>query len=115
MTIGAISGADVKPGLKIDLEAANRLLEADLQSFEAGVAKLVKAPVTSNQFSAVVCFAYNVGLGNLKQSTLLRCLNKGNYYDAAQEFLRWNKGGGKIVAGLDRRRKAERELFLAEA
>lgn len=105
------TGPDVYEGLTIDPEQANELLQKDLERFETGVTGLVKVPLNSNQFSALVCFSYNVGLGNLKASTLLRCLNFHNYSDAAREFTRWSKAGGKVVEGLLRRRQAESQLF----
>jgi len=98
----------------IDETRATQLLKNKLNTeFCPGVEKAVTSKLTDNQFAACVCFAYNVGLGNLKQSTLLRCLNAKNYKDAAGEFLRWNKAGGIVLPGLTRRREAERLLFLA--
>lgn len=92
-------------------EADTTLLE-DLAKFEEGVTDLIKVQVNSNQFSALVCFAFNVGLGNLQSSLLLRCINKGNPADAAMQFERWTHAGGRIIPGLVRRREAERQLFL---
>lgn len=107
------TGEDVSPYWQITQEEADELLRKDLEKFERGVEKLLKVPVTSNEFSALVCFAYNVGLGNLKQSTLLNCINLHNKRQAPNEFLRWNKAGGIPVKGLTRRREAERLLFLS--
>lgn len=110
------TGDDVTPGQKIDQETADSLLAADLSQFEDGVSGCLttkQGGVTDNQFSALVCFAYNVGLGNLKSSTLLKKLLVGDTTGAANEFLRWNKAGGKEVAGLTRRRAAERALFMS--
>jgi lysozyme len=77
---------------------------------------MVKVPLTSNQFSALVSFAFNCGVGNLQGSTLLKKLNSLDYPTAANEFLKWDKANKIQLAGLTRRRKAERELFLkAEA
>ena len=70
-------------------------------------------PVTQNQFDALVSFTYNLGAGNLRSSTLLKKLNAGDYAGAADEFPKWNKAGGKELAGLTRRRNAERDLFLS--
>jgi lysozyme len=106
------TGPDVKPGLTITRDKAESLLRQDLSRFEAGVSRLVKAPISSNQFSALVSFSYNVGLGALGSSTLLRLLNQGNYQGAADQFPVWDKAGGQVLAGLAKRRAAERALFL---
>ncbi|MFB9156477.1 lysozyme [Chromobacterium violaceum] len=106
------TGPDVKAGLAITQQQADQLLAADLEKFETGVRKAVIVPLNANQFSALVSFSYNLGLGNLRSSTLLRLLNKGDYDGAAAQFPRWNRAGGQAVAGLTRRRKAEQALFL---
>ena len=90
---------------------AEQYLRADLVKFELGVSKAVTVPLSQNQFDALVSFAYNVGLGNLKSSTLLKLLNAGKYSDAALEFLKWDKAKGKALPGLTKRRKAEMDLF----
>jgi lysozyme len=82
-----------------------------VRKFEAGVKRLVKVPLAQGQFDALVSFSFNVGLGALGSSTLLRKLNAGDYRGAAAEFPRWNKAGGKVYEGLTRRRAAERSLF----
>lgn len=107
-------GPDVHEGLTITQEQADELLRQDLAKFEAGVTKLVTTPITSNQYSAMVCFAFNIGLGNLKTSLLLRCVNSGHPVDASKQFERWNKVKGVVVNGLTRRRIAERDLFLKD-
>ncbi|MBK8123941.1 MAG: lysozyme [Dokdonella sp.] len=92
-------------------------LRSDLERFAAAVNSLVTAPITQSMFDALVCFAFNVGLGALKGSTLLRLLNQHWYAAAAQQFERWDKAtdpktGQKVaLRGLTRRRKAERDLF----
>lgn len=106
------TGADVKPGLTINAGQAAALLSADLAKFERGVAQLVTLLLNQHQFDALVSFSYNLGLGSLKNSTLLKLLNSGDVAAAAEQFLRWDKAGGRQVAGLTRRRQAERELFL---
>ena len=83
-------------------------------AFEKTVNTLVKSKLTQNQFDALVSFVYNVGSGNFSSSTLLVKLNQGKYLEAANEFLKWNRAGGKPLSGLTRRRAAERELFLKE-
>lgn len=86
-------------------------LVSDLRGFEAAVSRLVKVPVTQRQFDALVSFVYNCGEGNLTKSTLLRKVNAKDFAGAAQEFHKWNKGGGKVLPGLVRRRAAESLLF----
>lgn len=90
------------------------LLRDDLAAFEAGVARLVKVPLTQGQFDALVSFSFNVGLGALRRSTLLYKLNLGLYDQAAEQFLRWNKASGKPLRGLTLRRQSERNMFLQE-
>lgn len=96
----------------ITLVQADALLRQDLAVSEAGVNKWVSMALTQNQFDALVSFTFNLGVGNLQNSTLLKMLNQGQLQAAADQFLRWNKAGGKEVPGLTRRRIAERSLFL---
>jgi lysozyme len=115
-TIGYGHTHDVKLGDRITLEESERLLINDLMQFETQVKKLVTVPITNNQLGALVSFAYNVGVGNLKSSTLLKKVNSKDRL-AADEFLKWDKStanGKKVaLAGLTKRRKAERELYLS--
>lgn len=90
-------------------------LAEDMAGFEKAVERLVKVPLSQNQFDALVSFAYNCGEGNLSKSTLLRKLNAGDYDGAADQFAAWNKGGGKVLKGLVRRRAAEAALFRSTA
>lgn len=108
-----IDGKPVKPGMTIDQETADRLLKTGLVSYENDVLKLVRVKLTKGQFDALVSFAYNVGSRALSTSTLLKKINAGDIKGAADEFLRWNKAGGKVLNGLTRRREAERALFLS--
>lgn len=110
-TIGYGTTAGVKPGQTITKERAEELLREDVKRFEEQVLRLVKMPLTQGQFDALTSFVYNLGAGNLSNSTLLRLLNAGDYAGAAAQFERWNKAGGKVLAGLARRRAAERALF----
>lgn len=82
--------------------------------FERSVKMLVKHEVSQCQFDALVSFAFNCGPANLEKSTLLKKVNAGLMQEAAQEFLKWEKGGGKVLLGLVKRRAAERALFLGE-
>lgn len=109
------TGADVYEGLVIDQEQADDLLADDLTRTEDGVNALVTCKhLSANQYSAIVCFTYNVGIGNLRASLLLRCINMGNLNDAAMQFERWDHIKGIPNAGLLRRRQAERALFLTD-
>lgn len=102
----------------ITLAQAEALLRGDLIDKVRDVQRLVKVDLDDGQFGALVSFAFNCGVGNLGQSTLLKRLNAGDYAAAAEQFLVWNKGrkNGVLVelAGLTRRRRAERAMFLGE-
>ena len=90
---------------------AQELLQATLAKYEACVNGAVKMPINQNQFDALVSFTYNVGCSAFRTSTMLRLLNQGYEPQAAAQFARWNRGGGKVLAGLVSRRAAERALF----
>ncbi|EPJ2342271.1 lysozyme [Enterobacter kobei] len=108
-----VDGKPIRAGMTIKQETAERLLKTGLVSYESDVSRLVKVGLTQGQFDALVSFTYNLGARSLSTSTLLRKLNAGDYAGAADEFLRWNKAGGKVLNGLSRRREAERALFLS--
>ena len=112
-TIGYGHTRTAGPSQSISYAQATELLRSDVATFEKAVAESVRVPITANQFAALVSFAYNVGSGALRSSTLLRRLNAGDTYGAANEFLRWNRAGGQVLYGLTRRREAERALFLS--
>lgn len=109
-----VDGKPIRAGMTIKQETAERLLKTGLVSYESDVSRLVKVGMTQGQFDALVSFTYNLGARSLSTSTLLRKLNAGDYAGAADEFLRWNKAGGKVLNGLTRRREAERDLFLGQ-
>ncbi|AJB70083.1 lysozyme [Enterobacter asburiae] len=108
-----VDGKPIRAGMTIKQETAERLLKTGLVSYESDVSRLVKVGLTQGQFDALVSFTYNLGARSLSTSTLLRKLNSGDYAGAADEFLRWNKAGGKVLNGLTRRREAELALFLS--
>lgn len=113
LTIGyGHTGKDVTVGQQITQVEAERLLNADLDKFVPGVESLLKVVLTDNQFSALVALAYNIGLGNLKKSTLLKKVNASDFTGAVESWLKWNKAGGKVLKGLTARREAETQLFL---
>jgi lysozyme len=107
------NGTSVKPGDKITQERANELFEIIAKEFADKVAPLVKSLVTPNQFAALTSFAYNAGIGNLKSSTLLKKVNANpNDPTIDLEFKKWDKAGGKVLAGLTKRRAAESKLYF---
>ena len=96
-----------------DADEIDDLLSQDVHRFTSGVLRLCPAAADNQcHLDAMVSFAFNVGLGSLQSSTLRQRYNRGDYAGAADEFLRWNKASGVILAGLVRRRAAERLLFL---
>ena len=86
---------------------ADEILRQDLVKFEKSIEELLKQPVTQNQFDVLVDFAYNAGVGNLKISGILRKTNAAKFDDVPAELMKWNKGGGKVLAGLVHRRQDE--------
>ena len=106
-------GTPVVAGNAISQQKAEDLFELISADFSAKVAKLVTSNVTDNQFGALTSFAYNCGVVNLQKSTLLKKVN-ANHNDPTikDEFLKWNKAGGKVLAGLTRRREAESNLYF---
>jgi lysozyme len=105
---------NVKQGDKITKRQADVLLREDLEMFSAQLHRVIKVPVTQNQYDALLSLCYNIGIGNFKKSTLLKLLNASDYNGAANEFSKWRKAKGKILNGLVTRRKLERKLFLKE-
>lgn len=106
-------GKPVLPGHAITQEKAEQLFELIANEFSDKVSKLVTSMVTLNQFGALVSFAYNCGVVNLKNSTLLKKVNANpNDLSIRSEFLKWNKANGKVLAGLTRRREAEANLYF---
>lgn len=113
-TIGYGHTDGVKEGDEITQQEADRLLASDVDLFTSGVKRLVTSDINPNQLGALVSFAFNLGLGNLRHSTLLKLVNAGDFVGAANQFPRWNKAAGKVLPGLIRRREAEKKLFLTE-
>jgi lysozyme len=111
-TIGfGSTGPHVVPGKVITEAQADKLLQDDLDRFEAAVTRLVTVPLTQNQYDALVSFAFNVGISALERSTLLKRVNAKLFDQARAEFAKWNRAGGRPLAGLTRRRAAEAALF----
>lgn len=108
------TGPDVEPGEVINEREAEQLLKGDLLQFEHGVeVALDGAPVTENEFSAMVSLAFNIGLANFKKSSVLRFHKQGKKILAANAFLFWIKAKGKPLNGLIKRRNAERSLYVS--
>ncbi len=117
-TVGYGHTQGVKPGMEVTAGEAEELLSRDLAQAGAHVERLVRVPLTDNQFSALVSFVFNAGAGSLQNSTLLRRLNAGDYDAVPSELAKWVKatdpktGKKMTLAGLVRRRAAEGELWL---
>ena len=110
---GSYYGKRVRRGMTTTKALAHAWLrDHSIKTYEDAVTQAVKVPLNQNQFDALVSFTYNVGVGALKQSTALRKLNAGDYAGAADALTMWTKFKGKVLAGLVRRRKEERALFL---
>lgn len=92
----------------------DELFRRSVATFERGVLRLVPGVVgRQGSFDALVSFAFNAGLGNLQRSTIRMKANRGDWEGAADAFMAWTKGGGKVLPGLVRRREAEKALFLS--
>lgn len=110
---GTTKIADIKvaPGMEISIDQAELYFEKDLEVFEKAVSRMVKAQLNDNQFSAICCLVYNIGVSQFQSSTILKKLNSMDFEAAASEFDRWVHDNGKRIKGLVQRRKKERELF----
>ena len=109
------TGSDVKEGQTITKDRAELLLSQDLGMVGRQVEHALDGMrVNQNQFDALCSFVFNLGIGRLEASTLLKKLKAGDIKGAANEFLRWNRANGQILEGLNRRRQSERRLFLAD-
>ena len=116
LTIGyGHTGSDVVEGQEITQECAEQILREDLEEFEGYVSTLVEPELTQCQFDALVAWTFNLGPTNLKTSTLLKRLNEKDFDDVPYQIKRWNKAGGKVLDGLQRRRQAESLLFKGES
>ena len=116
IAIGHTSAAGppvVTPGMWLTLEECFEVFARDLRKYEEPVTKAVTAPLTQNQFDALVSLCYNIGPGNFAKSTLVKKLNARDYLGAADQFRVWNKAGGKVLKGLTARRERERNIFIS--
>lgn len=106
------TGPEVRVGQTVSLAVCSDLLKKDTGVAQRAVGRLVKVPVTQEQYDALVSFTFNVGEGNLSSSTLLRKANAGDCKGAGAEFLRWNRAKGVVLPGLTKRRAEESQLWL---
>ena len=107
------NGDKVKEGDVITQQRAEELAKFIIDQFAVSITPFIKQPLTENQFSACVSLAYNIGTGNFKKSSVFKKLNiNPNDATIADSFRLWNKGGGKILAGLVKRREAEIQLYF---
>jgi lysozyme len=113
LTIGyGHTGPDVSEGKKITMDEAEALLNTDATHASDSVLQLTNGLVSQAQLDALTDFVFNLGSGKLKNSTLLKKHNAGNYAGAATEFSRWVYAGGRLCEGLVKRRAAETHLYL---
>ena len=110
-TIGYGHTSGVHEGMTCTQEQADRWLQQDTSFAAEAVNRLVHIQLTQDEFNALVDFVFNLGIGAFQRSTLLRFLNAGEFVAAAGQFSLWDRAGGKVVAGLLRRRIAERQEF----
>jgi len=111
-TIGYGDTHDVKPGMVITKQEAERRLYEDIKWVEGVLNSTVKVPITQKQYDALGSFVYNIGGTQFRNSTLLRKLNAYDYVGAANEFPKWKYDNGKVIRGLINRRRHEQELFI---
>lgn len=111
-TIGFGFTKGVKEGDRMTLMEASVRLRTELAEYEQGVLSACTLAPNQNQFDALVCFAFNVGVAGMKRSSVIKAHNRGDFQAAARAFGLWNKAGGKVWPGLTRRRAAEGALYL---
>lgn len=102
------------PGMRVTEVEAEAILAVDLGKYEAAVEAALRQEPSQNQFDAMVSLCFNIGPGNFTRSSVVRAFNAGDEKAAARAFLAWNRAGGRVLAGLTRRREAEKRLFLSQ-
>lgn len=110
-TICTGSTKNVYVGQRATLGECEQRLKEDTTYAGKAVAKAVHVKLSQGQYDALVSFTFNVGEGNLYKSTLLKKMNAGDCFGAANEFQKWNRAGGRVLPGLTKRRLAEAEVF----
>ena len=114
-TIGYGRTKNVREGDELTEPQAERDLLEELEEFAEQVLNTVKVDLEQNELDALTSWTYNLGVGNLQSSTLLKKLNSGDKNSVPSEMIRWNKAAGKVFAGLTRRREAEAKLWVKAA
>lgn len=114
-TAAAGVGIEPKQGMVISQKDAEKYLRMAVGRFTQDIMPFITKPISPNELGAFVSLAYNIGVGAFKKSSALRYFNAGDKAKAADAILLWNKAGGKVLAGLTRRRVAERALFVTPA
>jgi lysozyme len=104
---------EVRPGMRITEAEARAILARDVERFAAGVRGALTRELAPAQFSALVSFAFNVGIGAFRGSSVLAAVNAGDFAAVPDRLQRWVKADGRVLPGLERRRKAEAELFAS--
>ncbi|CDH23141.1 lysozyme [Xenorhabdus bovienii] len=112
-TIGYGHTKGVKPEQIITEQQAETFLHEDLIPIYAEIQRVVKVPLTQGQFDALCSFIFNLGVGNFIHSTLLKKLNLADYQGAAEEFLKWDRADGRVLADLRVRRASEQKMFMS--
>jgi len=110
-TIGYGHTKGVEEGQEITQEEAEEMLASELSEYEGYINDMVECDLEQHQFDALVAWVYNLGPTNLRSSTMLKRLNANDLDDVPAQIRRWNKAGGKVLAGLTRRREAEALMF----
>lgn len=104
---------DIKEGLQWTQTQCDDALKKDVANTETKIAQALRVKVSDNMFSALVSFAYNIGVLKTTYSTLFKLTQDSRFTEAVVEFSKWNHAGGKVLPGLTARREAEAELFMA--
>ena len=110
-TIGYGHTKGVTPSMKITESQASNLLKTELIEYQNYINEMVKVELSQCEYDALVCWVYNLGPTNLRESTLLKVLNQGDKFLVPEQIRRWNRAGGKVLKGLVRRREAEALMF----
>ena len=111
--IRVFDGGAVPPSTTISELQADELLRRDLSHTEDMVSRLIRVPLSENQFSSLVSLVFNIGAGNFQRSQIRQRVNRVDYNGAASIFWQWRRGGGRILPGLVVRRESERMFFVS--